>query len=432
MNFSLLIARSHLRGRRDDAGVGVLASISIMGVAVGVTALLMVLAVMEGFEIDLRNKILGSNAHVVVLNHGGWFGEYGQRADEVAQVEGVVSAAPFIYSEVMIRSTFGAAGVILKGIDPQRSPGVTDIAANLTVGPTGSITERVDQVAVLESLSNPPRAVAQDDSDTEALPGIIIGSELADLLKLYPGDRCHVINPIGGGTGPFGVPVPKVQPFRIAGIFYSGMYEYDTKWTYVAIPDAQTFLQSGPMASGIEAKVTDIDAVGSLSKEVEAKLGYPFYTRHWKTMNKPLFAALKLEKYVMGLILGLIVLVASLNIVGSLILIVLTRAREIAILRAMGATIAQIRLVFMLEGLLVGVVGTTIGTVLGLAGCTILQTYPFPLDTDVYYVDKLPCIVVPETVAFVAVCAVLICFLATLYPSRVAARVDPIEGLRYE
>ena len=432
MRFALLVALSHLRSRKHEAGVSAITLISTVGVMVGVTALLMVLAVMEGFENDLRDKILGSNAHLVVLQLGGPLTDYDAATEAVEAVEGVTAAAPFIYSEVMVRSEWGASGVVLKGLDPERTGAVTDVEKNLIVGAAGEIDSPEEQRELIETLHSPPRAVAQDREDEADLPGIIVGKELAEQLKVYPGDQLHVINPVGGGVGPLGMPVPQVRPFRVAGVHYSGMYEYDTKWTYVTMADAQTFLQQGPIATGIEARVQDPDDVDAVSLRVEQALSGTYYVRHWKNLNASLFSALKLEKIVMGLILSLIVAVASLNIVGSLILVVVTRRREISILRAMGASKSAVRLAFMLEGLIIGVVGTAVGTVLGLSGCAALDWYRFPLDTDVYYLDKVPVVVEPSTVVIVAISAVLICFLATLYPATVAARVDPVEGLRYE
>jgi len=432
MRFSLLVALSHLRGRRRTAGVSAIGTVSIIGVMVGVTALIMVLAVMEGFEIDLREKILGSNAHVVVLHYDGYFDGYEATAQKIEQTEGVAAVAPFVYTEAMVQGRFGASGVIVKGIDLSRTASVTDVRENLTIGPGGVLTSAEERAELFASLRNPPRAIVQPADDTEELPGIIIGVQLANQLSLFPGDRLHLINPIGGGTGPLGTPMPLVRPFRVAGVFNSGMYEYDTKWTYVAIPDLQTFLKTGDKVTGFEVRGEDIDESATIKERLDTNLGYPFYTNHWKSLNKALFEALALEKVVMGLILSLIVMVASLNIVGMLILVVVTRTREISILRAMGASASRIRQVFVFEGLIIGLVGTAIGTVTGLLGCEALKRYEFPLDTDVYYLDTLPVVVQYDTIGWVAVAAVGICFLATLYPATIAARIRPVDGLRYE
>ena len=432
MRFSLLVALSHLKGRRRTAGVSAIGTVSIIGVTVGVTALIMVLAVMEGFEIDLRKKILGSNAHVVVLHYDGYFDDYEPTVEKIAATEGVAAVAPFVYTEAMVQGRFGASGVIVKGVDLNRTSSVTDVRENLIVGPAGSITSEEEKAGVFASLREPPRAIAQPAEDTDALPGIIIGVQLANQLSLFPGDRLHLINPIGGGTGPMGAPMPVVRPFRVAGIFNSGMYEYDTKWTYVAIPDLQTFLKTGDKITGFEVRGHDIEESATIKSRLDGDLGYPFYTNHWMSLNKSLFEALALEKVVMGLILSLIVMVASLNIVGMLILVVVTRTREISILRAMGASAARVRQVFVFEGLIIGIVGTVIGTGLGLLGCEGLKRYEWPLDTDVYYLDTLPVVVQYDTVALVALAAVGICFLATLYPATIAARIRPVDGLRYE
>lgn len=432
MRFPLLVALSHLRSRKSEKGISVITFVSMMGVTVGVTALIMVLAVMEGFELDLRDKILGSNAHLVVINYNGNFSDYASKVDVVEQTEGVSAASPFVYAEVMIRSERGASGVVFKGIDPQKVSAVTDVASNIKMGPGGVVSTTAEKVKVIEGLHSPERGLFQAMDDDDELPGILLGEELANQLWVGVGDRVHIINPVGGQVGIMGVPTPDLKTFRVAGVFYSGMYEYDTKWTYVTIDDAQSFLKLDGQINGIEARVSDIDQAGTVAARVEMALQYPFHVRHWKEFNRNLFSALKLEKIVMGLILSLIVMVASLNIVGTLILVVLTRGREIAILRAMGASRGQITRIFMLEGVIIGLVGTVCGTVLGLIGCELLDRYKFPLDTDVYYLDSLPVVVEYPTVAVVILAALSISFLATIYPSQIAARMSPVEGLRYE
>ncbi len=431
MKFSLLVALAHLRSNKDSQGISVITLISMLGVMVGVTALIMVLAVMEGFELDLRDKILGSNAHIVVINFNGNFDDYEQTTQAVSAVEGIKAATPFVYSEMMIRSPKSASGVIFKGIDTVSSTSVTDIAMNLKLGPKGMVKEE-DKLSIIKNLHRPERGPHQFSDDNDEIPGILLGEELANQLWVGVGDKVHIINPVGNGISVMGLPTPDVRTFRVAGIFYSGMYEYDTKWTYVALEDAQDFLKMGQAVNGIEAKLHEIDKAGELALTVQNSLGYPFNVRHWKELNRNLFAALKLEKIVMGLILSLIVMVASLNIVGTLILVVITRNREIAIFRSMGASSSQICGIFMFEGLIIGLVGTFIGTILGLLGCYALDQYRFPLDTDVYYLDTLPVVVEANTVAFVALCAVVISFLATIYPALVAANLEPVEGLRYD
>ncbi len=434
MRFELLVAWSHLRSRRQDAGVSLIAILSVLGITLGVQMLIIVLAVMEGFEGDLRDKILGFNAHVVVLSYEGTVMDPTAAMKIVQETPGVVAASPFVYSEVMMRSQYATAGAILKGIDPATTPLVTDILPSITTGPTGKPGSDAEKQRILDTLHEPPPAIAQDVTDSDKFPGILLGSELADQLKVYPGDKVYVINPVGGGVGAFGMPIAKTTPFRVAGLFYTGFYEYDTKWSYVTIPDAQAFAEIGNSVTAIEARLTDerIYEAPDVGAEIESKLGYPYYSKNWLTVNASLFSALKLEKYVMGLILAQIITVAAVGIVTNLIVMVITRGREIAILKAIGASDAMIRRVFVLEGSIVGVVGTVLGTILGLLGCAFLDRYKFPLDTNVYYLDSLPVVVEWENVVAVVVGSLVISFLATIYPAWRAARVDPVEGLRYE
>ncbi|MEQ1500658.1 MAG: ABC transporter permease [Myxococcota bacterium] len=440
------IAWSHLRSKKTEAFLSMVTWLSILGVTAGVAMLNWVISVMTGFEIDLRDKILGANAHVVVFRYNGNVVDVDQQIDKILGVSGVVAAAPFVYTEMMIRSPWNSTGIVIKGIDPIRTADVTHLLPDLSDGydPAHAHIVSYDdgdeatRRAVLANLGNPLPPMGIDNlplpvtDDDPALQGIIIGKELRDHLQVRPGDKVQLINPLGSGVGPMGVPTPSVRSVRVAAVFDSGMFEYDTKWTYVTNELAQDFLKIGPTATGIEIKVADIDDVDRISADIDTALGYPHYARHWKNLNAKLFAALELEKWVMGLLLNMIVVNAGLLIITTLIMVVITKGREIAILKAMGATPGTILRIFVMEGTAIGAIGTVLGTVLGLAGCAFLDKYQYPLETDVYYLDTLPVVVDPWAVVTIAAGAFVICFLCTIYPSLRASRLDPVAALRYE
>jgi lipoprotein-releasing system permease protein len=423
------LALRHLRSGGGERFLGLVSAICVLAVVVGVATLDTVLAVMTGFEDEMRDKILGSNAHIVVMQYGGGMDVDDAKLADIEGVDGVEAAAPFTYAEVMIRSKLGATGAVMKGIDPARTAEVTQARDQLRLGIDGELSTPEARSALFAAMAGTftPRG-----AEGEALPGVLIGDEMAANLQVLPGDTVQVIDPIGKGGGILGIPTPTFKSFRVAGTFHSGMFEYDGKWMYVAIPEAQGLLKMNGAVTGVEVRVSDIDDVERISREIEGALHYPHYARHWRNLNQALFEALALERVVTSLILGMVMVVAGLLIVTNLYTLVLTRRREIAILKAMGASSAMVGRVFILVGSVIGAIGTALGSALGLGLCFFLDAYEYPLETDVYYLSSLPVVFRPLDFVAVAIAAFLICYLSTLYPARRAARVDPVDGLRVE
>ncbi|MDA8165938.1 MAG: lipoprotein-releasing ABC transporter permease subunit [Desulfobacteraceae bacterium] len=409
MRFEWFICLRYLKAKRKQRFISLISLISVAGVTVGVTALIVVLAVMTGFTSELREKILGINAHVVVQKFGDVVYDYRALEKKVADVKGVTAVTPYIYSQAMITSGDEGTGAILRGIDPESAGKVLNIGRHLKVG----------SLAALEAPGAPGTP-----------PGIILGKELAKELGVFAGDSVRLISAAGNLT-PMGV-IPKMKTFRVVGIFETGMFEYDSALAFVSIPAAQSFLDLDSAVHGLEVKVSDIYQAGRIAEAVDRRLGPEFVAKDWMSMNRNLFSALQLEKTAMFVILALIVLVAAFNIVSTLIMVVMEKAKEIAILKSMGATSASIMRIFVYEGLVIGVTGTLLGVAGGLGLCEILSRYHFiKLPSDVYPMSTLPIRVLPQDVTLVAVAAVLITLGATLYPSWQASRVRPAEALRY-
>ena len=418
MRYEWFIGLRYLKAKRKQTFISIITVISIAGVLVGVMALIVVLAVMSGFEKTLKEKILGTQAHLHLLKatqEG--LDQYQEVTRRVEETKGVASAAPFIISQVMLSSESNVFGVVLKGIDPDRVGRVTELANNLKAGR-------------LEDLKG------GKEGDP---PGIILGIELAKHLSVSLNDSIQVISPLGTVT-PMGM-MPKMKRFRVRGIFYSGMYEFDNTMAYVSLESAQKFFSMGDRVTGIEIKTNDIYKVKEIGREIRRKMGFPFWTKDWMEMNRNLFSALRLEKIAMFIILVLIVLVAAFNIISTLIMVVMEKNKDIAILKSMGASSSSILKIFTIEGGVIGVVGTILGTILGLGAAFNLETitdfverlFGFKiLSSDVYYIDKLPSQVNPMDVILIVLTAVLISLLATLYPAWRASKLDPAEALRYE
>ena len=410
--YEIFVGLRYLRAKRRTRTISLNTFISITGITLGVAALIGTLGIMTGFKEDMQAKILGTTSHVVVQPRGKQtLAGYAELIQQVENVPGVVAATPYIYQQVLLTSKTGVRGVVLRGIDPQKEPEVTEVTKNVKSG-------TVQDLAA-------PDASAQ----TDRKPGIIVGKELARRLGVVVGSRINVVSPVGPISA-LGM-TPKIRPFRVVGLFESGMYDYDASLAYISLEEAQRFFSLGRTATGIEVKVDDVFAADAVAKRIDARLGKGYMARDWMLLNSNLFSALRLEKTMMFLLLVLITLVASFNIVGTLTMIVTEKQREIAILKAMGATPQAIMRIFMLNGLVIGLTGTAIGIPLGYTFLYLIENY-FTFDQTVYFLSSIPVHVKALDVFLVAFSAILISFAATLYPSWQAAKLAPVSALRYE
>ncbi|MEW6409034.1 MAG: lipoprotein-releasing ABC transporter permease subunit [Nitrospirota bacterium] len=406
MPYELFIGLRYLRAKRKQTSISVNTIISIAGVALGVTALIVVLSVMSGFQEDLQGKILGINSHIVILQFGGNIRDYRTVIDRVKTQNGVLSASPFIINQAMLSSGKMTQGVVLRGIDLSYKGSTTYLQKTIKEGS-------------LDTLKD------------ERMHGIILGKELSKNLAVFIGDSVNVISPAGSLT-PVGM-LPKMKTFKVIGIFDSGMFEFDSNIAYISLKDAQSFFEMGDTVTATEVRIDNIYKARELSHEIQQFLGPPYFSRSWMEMNRNLFSALKLEKIAMFIILVLIILVAAFNIVSTLIMIIIEKGKDIAILKSMGATNSGIMSIFIINGLMIGIVGTIIGVIGGYSVCYLLKTYQIiTLPGDIYHITHLP--VKMNTLDFIVISlsAIGISFLATLYPSWQAAHLDPAESLRYE
>jgi lipoprotein-releasing system permease protein len=407
VTFELFIALRYLLARRKQAFISLISLISTIGVAVGVMALIIAMALMTGLQGELRDRILGSTAHIYVWKTGG-IEDYRGEVTRLQQIEGVVGAGPAIMGRALISTDLADAFISLKGVDPSLEGNVTDIRRAMQSGTIGALVS------------------ASEDEP----PGILIGRNLAQQLGLTVGETATLLTP-QGTLSPMGM-IPRTRRVRVVGIYALGLYEFDAAYGFVSL-DFAGRLVGKTMPDLIELRVSDISAAPQIAERVVDELGEDYVSQDWSELNQTLFSALWLEKMAISIAIGLIVMVAALQIVASLILLVMEKSRDIAILKTMGTSSRRVMRIFMLQGLIIGVVGTAVGAVCGLALCFVFDRYRLiQIPMDVYQVAYVPFVVRPIDIAVVIVSSVIICFLATIYPSRQASRLDPVQALRFE
>lgn len=405
MSLEFFIAGRYLRARRKQGFISLIGILSVFGVALGVMALVVVIAVMSGAETDFRKRILGLEPHILLMGQGGGVQDSGAAQERLEQIPGIVATAPFVYGKVVLRASNGMGGAFLRGIDPE--------------GQRVSI-EGTDRESLAVQLKIP---------DSGELPGIILGKTLAAELGVLLGDTVQVMSP-EFMLSPVGM-LPKVRRFQVTGLFSSGLYEYDGALCYVRIEEASRLMGMGDKVTGIGIWIEDVYTADSLGESIRKDFGWGYWTRNWMEMNKNLFSALKLEKAAMFIILTLIILVAAFNIASSLIMMVMEKTRDIAILMAMGATRGLIRRIFVIQGMIIGFLGTLFGVASGVALCLFLERYPIIRLPEAYPFTNLPVLLEWGDVLVIGLASLLICFFSTLYPAMQASRLDPVEGIRY-
>ena len=415
MKYELFIGLRYLKARRQETFISLITLISILGVMIGVMTLNVVMAVMTGFEETLRDRLLGINAHIALLKSGDQLSDYEELLQRVIKQEGVVAAAPAIYGQVMLTSGSRVSGVVVRGVDPKRVNAVVDLQRYMKQGSIDGLKQQ-----------NP----VQIEDRKIMLPGVIMGERLAAQLGVFVGSPIQVVSPLGSPTA-IGV-IPKVRRFVVTGLLNTGMSEIDSTLVFMGLADAQKFFELGDAVSNIEIRVNDVNQSRQIADQIQLQLGFPYLTEDWTRLWPNLFSALQLEKTVYFLVLLLMVLIGAFNIISTLVMVVMEKRKDIAILMSMGATRASIRKIFLLKGFIIGIVGTTLGLLLGLLVCTLIAQYRFELPKDVFLISTVPVRIYFSNFMIVTAASFIVCLLASIYPARQAAKLDPVEIIRYE
>ncbi len=428
MQFELFVAARYLRAKRRQAVIGIITVISIVGVAAGVASLIIALAINNGFRQDLQDRLLGSTSHINLLRvESDGIRNWQELLARLEKQPHVIAGAPAIYEQVLISRGARAQGAVLKGIDPQEERKVSDLLDSVKKGSADALEEKPPQASTGSEQGGGKGSVPQ----AAPPPPIILGKDMADQLGAPVGSLVTITSPQGELT-PFGI-VPKYKRFKVAGIFASGFYDYDNNWAFIRLSDAQKLFDLTDVVSVLEFKVDDIYRAPEIAQKLEAEAGKGFMSTNWMEQNRALFRALRLERVVTFITIGLIVFVAALNILISLIMMVMEKTRDIAVLVSMGAKKRQIRRIFIYQGLLIGIIGTVLGLIAGYALSWMGGHYHLvSLSAEVYSIDYVPFAPRALDGLLVALVAIGISFIATLYPSWSAASVLPAEALRYE
>ncbi|MFQ5676853.1 MAG: lipoprotein-releasing ABC transporter permease subunit [bacterium] len=413
MSYEFFVANRYLKSKRKTGFISLITYISMLGVTIGVAALIIVLSVMNGFEKEVRSRIIGFGAHIEFRTfHQEGVEDYKKISEQIANFEHIKGISPYIEDKALIyTSQKKKSGAAVKGIDPASIKQVSDIEDDVVYG--------VFELGEINTDGH------------KSYPGIVLGRYLGDRLNVDLGDKVQLLSPTG--ISPLLSRMPALRTFQVSGFFETGIFEIDDVFAYVSIKEAQRLFEMGNKVSGIEIKLDDLEQADAVATRLREHFGYPYAAVTWFDMNKNLFSWMQLEKWGMFIILSLIVMVAAFNIISTLIMIVLEKTKEIGILKSMGATSSSIMKVFMLEGLIGGVVGTMLGCLIGFSLCWAQQKFEFfSLPPDVYIISALPILMKVRDFVLIALAALLLCFLATVYPALKASKLEPVEAIRYE